>query len=79
MDSEPENSKILEVAGGDQWSKNKNAVKSKGTMINSLDDLKTIFHNLLHPKNNKIVDQAFEQIEQKTHLGREKVIFDRSL
>ncbi|VDK78389.1 unnamed protein product [Onchocerca ochengi] len=75
MDTEPENTKILEVAGGDQWSQKKGAVKSKGTSINSLNDLKTVFHNLLHPKNNKAVDQAFQQIEQKTHLEREKIVY----
>lgn len=75
MDKQSESTKILEVAGGDQWPQQKRDIKGKGVTINSLNDLKMIFHNLLHPKDNKAVDQVFQQLEQKTHLEREKVIF----
>ncbi|EJW76792.1 TB2/DP1 family protein, partial [Wuchereria bancrofti] len=70
-----ESTKILEAAGGDQWPEQKRDLKNKGTIISSLDDLKTVFHNLLYPKDNKAVDQAFQKLEEKTHLGREKIAY----
>ncbi|KAK6109132.1 TB2/DP1 HVA22 family protein [Brugia pahangi] len=70
-----ESTKILEVAGGDQWPDQKRDIKNKGAIISSLDDLKMIFHNILYPKDNKAVDQAFQQLEQKTHLEREKIAY----
>uniref|UniRef100_A0A915PYY6 Receptor expression-enhancing protein n=1 Tax=Setaria digitata TaxID=48799 RepID=A0A915PYY6_9BILA len=72
MNKELESTKISEVAAGDQW---KGDDKDKGMVISSLNDLKVIFHNLLHPKDNRTVDQAFQQLEQKTHLEREKIAY----
>lgn len=64
----------MDKAGGDQWLQQKRDSKDKGVAINSLNDIKTIFYSLLYPKDNKIVDQTFQVIEQKTSLKREKVI-----
>uniref|UniRef100_A0A0R3RSR0 Receptor expression-enhancing protein n=1 Tax=Elaeophora elaphi TaxID=1147741 RepID=A0A0R3RSR0_9BILA len=75
MDNQSEGTKILEVAGGDQWPQQKRNVKGKGAVISSLNDLKMVFHSLLYPKDNKAVDQAFQKLEQKTHLEREKIAY----
>ncbi|EFO27066.1 hypothetical protein LOAG_01421 [Loa loa] len=75
MDKQSESTKILEVASGDQWPQQKRDIRGKGVVINSLADLKIVFHNLLYPKDNKAVDQAFQQLEQKTHLEREKIAY----
>ncbi|KAL3985995.1 TB2/DP1 HVA22 family protein [Acanthocheilonema viteae] len=69
-----EGTKILEVAGGDQWSQQKR-VMGKGITINSLNDVKMIFQSLLYPKDNKTVDQAFQKLEEKTSLKREKIAY----
>ncbi|VDN05817.1 unnamed protein product [Thelazia callipaeda] len=57
---------MTEAAGGDL---------KKGVTINSLNDLKAVFHSLLYPKENKVAEQAFVSLEQKTHLNREKILY----
>lgn len=74
MDKQSESTKLLDVASGDQWSQQKRDINGKGKTISSLDDLKKIFHDLLYPEDNKMINVAFQKIEQKIHLEREKVI-----
>lgn len=76
MDTQPVSTMVSELGAGDdqsqQWGRDK---KSKGKTVRSLDDVKSVILQLLYNNNNKTVDRTFEQIEQKTHLKREQVIF----
>ncbi|VDK70463.1 unnamed protein product [Litomosoides sigmodontis] len=65
----------MDKAGGDQWLQQKHDGKNKGVGINSLSDIKMIFYSLLYPKDNKVVDQTFQMIEQKTSLKRDKIAY----
>lgn len=75
MDKQSENTKLLEAATGDQWSQHNREISGKGQTISSLRDLKEIFHKLLYPEDNKVIDLAFQKVEEKTHLKREKIAY----